>query len=466
MRLIEGLERIRSENLVSFHMPGHKNGRLLSSYFSDLPSIDITEIPGADDLHQPHGIIQETEERLAEFYGSRESHILVNGSTSGIYSAIMSVCRPGEKIIMARACHRSVYSALILGHLNAAYIYPKVDPDTGITCSVSLESVKEIFKEHPDAKALVLTSPTYHGIISDIEGIASYLHQEQKILIVDEAHGAHLALSDRLPMDSISCGADLVIQSFHKTLPAFTQTAVIHAAGDLVDLARLREMLSIHQTSSPSYMLMASVDAALDISIREGKQRISQLLKYVDAFKLEMDKHPYLQTREENHDFFNVDPTRLVLVSRKMLIDFPGLEMVLRKDHGIQVEYSYSQGIVLIPTIANVKEDFDRLVEALMKIDFKVMLIDERCDTIGYERAEEIQPIYQAFFGHKKQVLLSEATDCICGNFVIPYPPGIPLMIPGEKISLELIRVMKQMERAGIKLVGMQEETIAVLEED
>lgn len=468
MRILEGLKRISDENLISFHMPGHKNGRLLSSYFSGYLKYDITEIPGADNLHNPVGMIKETEEMISEYYDSDKSYIIVNGSTAGIYSAVMAIANPSDKLIISRECHRSVYSALILGGIEAEYIYPEIDSKSGAIKAINVEVVKEKFIKCPEAKGMVLTSPTYLGVVSPIKEISEYLHSIGKVLIVDEAHGAHLKSSKLLPDDSISQGADVSIQSFHKTLPALTQASVLHLNSKRVNRKKMESLLRIHQTSSPSYLIMASIDAAMNLMADNGETMSENLLNIINEFNENLENHKYLKRMTIKNSI--LDPMRIVLIDKgNKRVGFHQLEMILRSDYRIQVEYAYDRGIVLIPSIANTREDFLVLSRALDSISFDNLIIASRCDTMEYVRPVKRMSIRDAFYSESEDVNIRDSSKRTASEFIIPYPPGVPLLIPGEEIDNSMIHLVLQLNEKGVNVLGLSGEikdNIAVIKED
>ncbi len=467
MGILKQLYQISEENLISFHMPGHKNGRLLSSYFSDILKCDITEIPGADNLHDPREAIKETQTQISDFYGSNKSYILVNGSTAGIYSAVMSVCNPFDKILISRESHRSVYSALLLGGIASEYVYPECDESSGVIKSVKLTDIQAIIEKDDAINAVLITSPNYYGVMSDIESISNYLHSKGKLLIVDEAHGAHLELSESLPSTAVRNGADIVIQSFHKTLPALTQSAAIHINSERVNRQRLEQLLAIHQTSSPSYLIMASIDAALDIAINQGEKLTYDLLLNITEFEKSIEKNLYIQRYKADKHVYDYDPCRIVLVNKgSNSINFNDLEEVLRKDYHIQIEYSFAGGMILIPSIANIENDFKALTKALNEIDFEKLINMAQYGTMEYVKAELELNIRDAFYGENEEVLLKNAFNRISSDFIIPYPPGVPIIVPGEMISHLVIERIMQMAKCNTKIIGINHHRIRVLKED
>jgi arginine/lysine/ornithine decarboxylase len=467
MRIHEGLERIARENLISFHMPGHKKGRLVSDSLKEIYRHDITEIPGADNLHEATGIIRASQEALRDYYGSLKAYFLVNGSTSGLYAAIMATARPSETLIVSRESHRSIYSALMLGGINARYLYPEIDPVAGACQEVTLEKVREAFERYPEAKGLVLTSPTFLGILSPVKEIAAYLHGLDKVLIVDEAHGAHLKMMGQNHQSSIFAGADLVIHSLHKTLPVLTQGSALHLNSDRIDRERLEELLNIHQTSSPSYVLMDSMDEGLRIMEEEGQTLGRALMGHIRKFEAGLQGHPCLKLM--THPWR--DLTRLVLINgEKATIDFNRLESVLRKEYGIQAEYSYDKGLVLITTIANTQGDFDGLMKALWAIDFSQLLNTGEYGTIKYIRPEKNLSLREAFYRDKQWIPLSKARGYTAARMIIPYPPGIPLIAPGEIFSSDIIERIHEMAGFNYNILGIKEEDhhhwVAVVKEE
>ena len=282
-------EYIKKEPTM-FHMPGHKMGSKVSHYYNDIIKWDVTEIPETDNLHNPNGAILEAQKMAAYAFGADYTFFLVNGSTCGIHAAIMSVCKKGDKIIVGRDCHKSVLNILTYLEAKVCFVNPEYNDEFGILGGYSLENIQKAVDKNTDSVAVLITSPNYYGICSDIEKIANIVHQSNKILIVDEAHGAHLNFCDRLPKSAVTSGADLVVQSAHKTLPALTQTAYLHLNGDRVSKRKLQRILSTIQTSSPSFVLMASLDIARHIMQSEGQSRLNDILDVIDQFKISNGK--------------------------------------------------------------------------------------------------------------------------------------------------------------------------------
>ena len=365
--ILNQLGEIVNNNLVSFHVPGHKLGKIYdrlgySNILESLYKMDTTEILGTDNLHSPEGIIKESQERAARVFNSKNTYYLVNGSTCGIQAAMMSVCNPKDKIIVNRDCHQSVINTLILGDIEPAYIYPQIDNKTNILMGIKIEDAIDTIDKNLDAKAILLTYPTYYGKVYDLKTICNYAHSKGMMVIVDEAHGAHLGLSDKLPMTALEQGADIVVQSTHKTLPSFTQSSMIHIQGERVNQERLTSILRMIESSSPSYMLMSSLELAVDIYETKGKDLMDELLDNIDIFKKNMEKY-------KNINIYNDDDRTKIFISSKEL-GMTGYELdeMLRMNYNVQVELSNYYGILLICTIGNDRGDFKSLEYALADI--------------------------------------------------------------------------------------------------
>lgn len=467
--IIDQLLELRKQDIASFHVPGHKNGRIFKDFdykgfMKLIPALDTTEIPGTDNLHKPDGVIREAQRKASEVFKSEETFFLVNGSTSGIYSMIMAATEPGDKVIVNRNCHQSVINATILAKCIPVFVSPEVDPQQGIALGINPEAVEKAIKENPEAKAVVVTYPTYHGIACDLKKIRELVHKYDKILLVDEAHGAHFGLSKQLPPTALECGADAVVQSTHKTLPSFTQSSMLHIQGSRIDTEKLKFMLRLHQSSSPSYLLLASLDLAVMIYEARGKALMEKLLGEIARLKDKLKGCGVKNTDYtgiEHKGIYAIDPTKLWLSLQHRNITGYQLEKRLRGDFCIQLELSNIYGALAIATIGNTKKDFDRLAYALDKVSSeegssKIMDLPEYSNELPISAYSPHQAIYMA----KKDVPLDESEGEVSGEYIIPYPPGIPLLIPGEVISREIIKYIRAMQGAGMDIVGIKDEAL------
>ncbi|GAB6107533.1 aminotransferase class I/II-fold pyridoxal phosphate-dependent enzyme [Fusibacter bizertensis] len=458
MRLLKALELIKSDNLISYHMPGHKNGHHVPEVFQEILKYDITEIPGSDHLHDAKGCILETECLISRLYNSEKSKLLINGSTVGILSMIMGLTGRGDKVLVNRNAHKSIYNALEMNGLNPIYIYPEVDDFLGIPTDLKLDEIE-------DVKICILTYPTYEGLCYSIKDIIALCHSKGIPVIVDEAHGAHLFLHDQGPKSSLELGADVVVQSFHKTLPAMTQSACIHIGKNHIlsdfQLERLDWYLKTLQSSSPSYVLMASVDAMLTVVEQQGKALSQELEFNIEAFYKRADHLKHLKfIRLKNGDI-----TKLLL-SIPLDNFFPDywdghvISQMLREKYRIQSEYDTATLVLFMTSISTSKDDFEALNIALERLDqwFEVSLADkfnlDNSDVIDktmgkynvvYRTIERennfVYSASDAVLMNKKTVNREDCIGCIAAEYIIPYPPGIPILVPGERITKAVVNL-------------------------
>lgn len=463
--IIEKLLQLNEKSMTSFHVPGHKNGKIYDripykNYKDILYKLDTTEIPGTDNLHKAREIIKESQERAGRIFNSEETFFLVNGSTSGIYSMIMASTSPGDKILIDRNCHQSVINATILGDLEPLYVYPEIDEKEGIAMGMVVENIERQLKKHGDIKAVVVTYPTYYGIAYDLKEIREVVDKYDKILLVDEAHGAHLGLSQDLPPTALSCGADGAVQSTHKTLPSFTQSSMLHVQGGKIDRDKLKFMLKIHQSSSPSYLLLSSLDFAVTVYEKKGKDLMNQLLKNIGDFKEEAGKIDGISIMGQevigSKGVKALDLTR-IWIKHKNITGYE-LDKILRQDFNIQMELSNSHGVLGVTSIANDKEDLNRLLDALNEISkYKHRPQTKHLQGLIFENMDQVITPKEALYRPKQRVLLEESQGYISGEYVIPYPPGIPLVTPGEKINDRAIEEIRSIVDNGGEILGLKD---------
>lgn len=505
-----------------YHMPGHKRSSRageMARYYD----IDITEIDGFDDLHHAEGILREAQERANRLYGAEETYYLVGGSSCGVLASIMAVAKRGEEILIARNCHKSVYHAAILQELRVHYCYPALLEEYGIHDGVGAEDVSRMIEEHPDCRAVVITSPTYEGIMSDVGAIARAVHELDKILIVDEAHGAHLGLDPHMPTGAVAAGADLVVHSLHKTLPAMTQTALLHVQGERVDRVRLRRYLTMLQTSSPSYVMMASMDSCIRYVEAHGAEGFARMRRQYDIFckKTEICKYitvgktadmtqgsgicgekdtKLVMGTSDTGSTLNVmqcrmagwDIGKLVIFTRAVSWNGRKLYDVLREEYRLQMEMAAGNYVVAIMTIMDTEEGWQRLADALVQIDDRIEKEMSRsanekrqiCETDS-EAAEQIfvkqdvgadcvdlsedigrknnrynipeirMNAAQAYDRQREKIPLEAAVGRTMADFINLYPPGIPLLVPGEVMSEDMLVQIRESMRMGLCVQGV-----------
>ncbi|MDR1639498.1 MAG: aminotransferase class I/II-fold pyridoxal phosphate-dependent enzyme [Clostridiales bacterium] len=431
--LDEYLKIYVDKGIYPFHMPGHKrNPDFLPQ---GILTRDLTEVPGADNLYSPTGPILETQKFIANFCQSDECVLLTNGSTAGVLAAIMGTVSDGDVLIMARNSHRSAYSALALSGAIPAYVLPE-PIGYGLAGSVKPARVLEAILKNKKAKGIYVTSPGYEGIVSDIKAIADLAHEHGMILIVDEAHGAHFPFSDCFPDSAISCGADVVVNSIHKTLPALTQTAALHFKGDRCDREKIKEMLQRVQTSSPSYILMSNIDWVYR-RLAEDAEIFRKLIKNIKSLRQELE--PWLFA---GADCFGYDTGKLLLLMPEGL-DGREFETLLLKQ-GIQLEMSGSRMALGMTSPA----DTDLGFELLTKLSLSILKPYGKCAPPGAPQAPSLPEMVfsprQAQASPSEKVSIDDAVGQVCLECVATYPPGVPILCPGERVSEEMAEKLRE----------------------
>lgn len=458
--LEEKLKKYAKSDIYPFHMPGHKRAAL---DFANPYSIDITEIEGFDNLHHAEGILKEAQEEAAKLYGSRHCYYLVNGSTCGILAAISAAVPRGGRILVARNCHKAVYNAVYLRQLSAEYMYP-AETQWGLQGQITVEQVKRSLEEYPDIKAVVITSPTYDGILSDVAGIAAVVHQYGIPLIVDEAHGAHFGFHPSLPENAVRLGADAVIMSVHKTLPAFTQTALLHLCSECINRAAVERFLGIYETSSPSYILMAGIEKSLSLVRKQGTELFGKYAEMLQTFRESVKDLKHLRVLGTD-DFseaeaFDFDPGKLPILSRCGLSGQELQERLLR-DFGLEMEMASGNYVLAMTSLMDRQEGFDRLSAALHKMDEELAFSGKPGETITpgelYQRPEKVMEIYETEETEQEMLPLEQAVGQISAGTIFLYPPGIPVLVPGERIDGVMVDHLFRCLKLGLDVQGLSE---------
>ncbi len=463
---IDRLTEYSGSAVYPMHMPGHKRRSLdfeNDDAIARIRSLDITEIEGFDNLHNPKGMILKMQQRAAEIFDAKKTCILVNGSTCGVMAAISACVRRGGKLLMARNSHKCAYNAAYLGALNTAYLYPRINKTLALNGGIAPWDVQKALDEDPDIDAVFITSPTYEGVISDIKAIADIVHEKDIPLIVDEAHGAHLGLygplTQKYGMESaIKLGADIVIQSLHKTLPSFTQTALVHYDPELIDEKRLQRYLSMYQSSSPSYILMAGIDRCLDILEKQRTELFEKYAERIESF--------YRVVKEENFANLHIlTPEEITgncaakaLDISKITIYVPqngrDLYEEMRKN-GIEPEMFDVDHVLCITGIMDTAEGFDKLISVLRDYDKKPEKpgdITEKTDVV-WPKPRAVMNMAQAVDMESVQQPSKWDKDYVCQDFVMAYPPGIPLIVPGEVFDQDVLEAIDRLRDGGVQLI-------------
>lgn len=440
------LEVLEENNRIPMHMPGHKRNLELAQYLRRLAAdLDITEIDGFDDLHNPEGILLKSMQVAARLRGADMAFYLVNGSTCGILAGICAVISKGDRVICARNCHKAVYNALELAE--AEVIFVKPDEKLGICGEISAEKIKDNLNENPDVKLIILTSPTYEGVVSDVREVCRLAHEKDVPVLVDAAHGAHFGFGGGFAESATACGADIVIESLHKTLPSLTQTAACYLSGNLVDFSAVQEKLAMFETSSPSYLLMASIDGCMRLLDEKSEVLFDNWRNILDNFYEKARLFKNIKVFENDGDFFGFDRSKILIFGEGKKIAGH-----LRKCN-IECEMTMPGYVVLMTGLGDTAENLDRLFEALSELDRSVCE-KQLIKLPDVDLPERVFDITDAKKMPAEYAEYEKAAGRISAEYVWAYPPGIPLIIPGEKVSQELTRLFKAYERCGFTLKG------------
>ena len=458
--LLRLLLHYAKEDVYPFHMPGHKRNTALLG--EALPyALDITEIDGFDNLHAPQGVLQRLNEQLARLWGSKESFALVNGSTCGILAGVASCVSPGETVLVARNCHRSVYHAIELTGARPVYLVPPVDTGSGIAGSITPEQVRCALQSHPNARLVVVTSPTYDGVISDMAGIVRAAHEAGVPVLADEAHGAHLVFTEQAERSAVRAGADIVIHSLHKTLPALTQCAAAHLCGTRVDPVRFQQALSMFETSSPSYVLLASIaqcadfletkDAAAFAAYRARLSDFSERCRALERLRV-LGKGA---DKLENHPaFFAFDSGKLPVVTAHTTLDGQALLEALRQDFAIEGEMAAISYALLMTSVCDTEAGFTRLFDALFAIDREAKFCEKPPVFSMSALPERRCSPAEAAKLSGRLCPLQEAAGKMSLEYVFCYPPGAPLLVPGEIVNQDMVSHILKAQAHGLSVLS------------
>lgn len=480
--LLTKLIQYGKTDMYPMHMPGHKR-ETEHSVLKDFPNpftIDITEIEGFDNLHHPEDILKASMEWAAQVYGADHTYYLVNGSSCGILSAVCGATVSGGRILISRNCHKSVYHGVILNQLKVNYVYPQIIPELGIQGGISRESVEKALEEWQDVQAVLIVSPTYDGVVSKIREIAEAVHERGIPLIVDEAHGAHFSFGeDRgtgrdFPKSALECGADVVIQSLHKTLPSLTQTAVLHVKGERVNRHKLERYLQMFQSSSPSYVFMAGIEQCIFEMAEHGRENLRAFSARLELLRSElrsMRNLKLLDHVEGRWNVYDLDRSKIVVSCRNCLIknedgsveamDGNRLSSWLRDVFHLEMEMCGSDYVVAILTCLDTEEGLKRLLQALMEIDAALVsasLSDRAQEPVWeWELPRVRMKMAQAMEQDAVNMRLEECAGKVSAEFIYLYPPGIPIVAPGEEVTETIIEKVLTYRRMGLPVQGMED---------
>lgn len=461
--LSDSLVELAGSDMYPFHMPGHKRNmpghRLEAAY-----RMDITEITDFDNLHCPKGLIKQAQERAARLWGAKESFFLVNGSTAGILAALSVAFPKRSELILDRNCHKAAYHGVLLRELKAHYLYPDLIEEGFFHSSVSKEQVEELYKKYPESKGVFLTSPDYNGVVSPIEEIADVVHKHEGILIVDQAHGAHFGFSGEFPESAVTKGADIVIQSLHKTLPSFTQTALLCLCSERIDKSKMQSYLEIYQTSSPSYLFMSTMEECVALLEQEGEQLFSSLSDNIDEFLNDVKnlRHLKVLNREfaKERGFYQFDKSKLIISTYGTGLSGKELSDRLHEQHHLEMEMACEHYVLALTSICDRREGFQRLANALLEIDEQLncsaFMDKAKGLDIFFANREAALTLGEAEEMEKERISLYHCRNRISGEFIYLYPPGVPLIVPGEHITLEMLEQIASYKKQGFTVIGLK----------
>lgn len=448
--LDDALKNYKNENIYPFHMPGHKRQM---NFGTDPYQVDITEIEGFDNLHEPEGLLLEMEKHIQKLYNSGKSYLLVNGSTSGNLTAVFSATDCGDEIIIGRNCHKSVYHAVELRCLKVWYTQPEVD-EKGMVTGTSLKEYQRAMDLHPEAKAVVITSPTYEGMTEPVEAIAKLAHEKGMLLIVDAAHGAHLGFHPGFPKSPLELGADMVIMSLHKTLPSMTQTAVLHIRRDAkVELWKVKKYASTFQSSSPSYVLMYSVAQCLHF-LEQSRDDFERYYRQLQQFYQDCSRLTRLKVVCSRGQ----DPGKLVLDVTEAGLSGYRLQQILRESYGIELEMASFYYALAMTSVMDTEEGFLRLKKALFEIDATCGVREGGLFSLkdSYHPGKKQEELYSVAEKPREWCPINGAVGKIAAGMVSIYPPAVPLLVPGEIIEEKMIGMLIRAKQVGLTINGLE----------
>lgn len=479
--LLTMLQHCAARSTAAFHTPGHKRGQGIDATLQALTGdrvlgADLPELPELDNLFAPSGVIQQAQDLAAQAFGAERTWFLTNGSTAGVIAAILATCNPGDKIILPRNVHQSAIAGLTLAGAAPIFVQPDYDPGLDLAHSVAPQAIADAFTQHPEAKAVMIVSPTYLGVCADVAAIAELCHQHGLPLLVDEAHGAHFGFHPDLPIAALQAGADLVVQSTHKVLSALTQAAMIHTQGGLIDRDRLTKSLALVQSTSPNYLLLASLDAARRQMAVQGRELLERTLHLVQQARSRIAQIPGLSVldlpRQHRAGAFDCDATRLTVLVANLGIDGFTADDWLNQHAGVVAELPSLHHLTFIITLGNTPADMDRLVQGWERLaqEFGAPPKDRRPtdrEPHAFPTPTPATPApytpREAYFAKQEIISVQAAVNRVSAELICPYPPGIPVLVPGEIITAAAIATLQKILTAGGILSGCQDPTFTTV---
>ncbi|MDR0915455.1 MAG: aminotransferase class I/II-fold pyridoxal phosphate-dependent enzyme [Endomicrobium sp.] len=454
-------------DVVSFHCPGHKNGRSINSELKNYTGksvykFDVTVFDEVDSLHDPTSAIKKAEELMAQAYGVQHSFFLVNGTSVGNMAMLLAACESGDSVIVSRNSHKSIMSGIIISGVWPIWIQPNIDQDLDLIFNTTYNQIKNALNKYPEVKAVFITSPTYNGIVTELRKIINLCHKKGKIVLVDEAHGPHLLFNKQLPESAVSAGADLCVQSTHKVLSALSQGSVLHFNSKLIALDRVKKIVSMLQTTSPNYLILASLDLARKQAFLHGEDTFNKIIQYAEYGRSYINKNINFMkciTRSEiNKLGFDLDVTKLTINVTKSGLSGYDIENLLAKKYNVQLDYADVFNLVAILGEGTNQNDINNFINALKNINDRYHGKQKNWILkIPSLSTEMVMKPRDVFLSSKtKKLSLKKAVGHIAAQSLTPYPPGIPILIPGERITKELCDYLIEVSAKNIRLSGQE----------
>ena len=465
--IYEALETFRQMRVVPFDVPGHKHGKgnpELTAFLGEkCVTIDVNSMKPLDNLCHPVSVIHKAEMLAADAFGAAHAFLMVGGTTSSVQSMILSTCKRGDKIILPRNVHRSVINALVLCGAVPVYVNPEVDHRLGIALGMQREQVAKAINEHPDAVAVLVNNPTYYGICSDVKAIVKMAHEAGMYCLADEAHGTHFYFGVGMPISAMEAGADMAAVSMHKSGGSLTQSSLL-LIGSNMNPGHVRQMINLTQTTSGSYLLMSSLDISRRNLALRGKEVFARVADMAEYAREEINAiggyYAFGQELINGNSIFDFDPTKLSVHTRD--IGLAGIEVydLLRDEYDIQIEFGDIGNILAYLSIGDRPQELERLVSALAEIRRRFQRDSSGLLSQEYIDPEVVLSPQEAFYANKKSIPLRESKGCVCSEFVMCYPPGIPILSPGERITAEILDYIEYARTKGCSLTGPEDPAI------
>ena len=473
--ICEALERFKKKRVVPFDVPGHKRGRgnpeLSELLGEQCVGLDVNSMKPLDNLCNPVSVIAEAEELMADAFSAAHAFLMVGGTTSAVQTMVLSVCKEGDKIILPRNVHKSVINALILCGAIPVYVNPDTHPEIGVSLGVRVDRMKKAIEENPDAVAVLINNPTYYGICSDLKSLTDLAHSHGMKVLCDEAHGTHLYFGKNLPLPGMKAGADMAAVSMHKSGGSLTQSSTL-LIGPGMDAGQVRQIINLTQTTSASYLLLSSLDLSRRNLALRGEECFAKVVDMAEYARDEINKiggyYAYGKELVDSENVFDYDVTKLCIYTRN--IGLTGIEVydLLRDEYDIQIEFGDLGSIMAYISIGDRLRDIERLVGALEDIKRLYQKDGSNLTCVDFIEPEVVRSPKQSFYADKKSVPLTESAGRVCGEFVMCYPPGIPILAPGELITEDIIEHILYTKEKGCSLQGAADpdvNNIRVLEE-